>query len=134
MLPAMNMHYLASLFTPRSVALFGASDRRESVGGIVLRNLLGSGYEGPVYPINPKRKTVQDRKAYASLSDLPEPPDLAAIEADVKLEVAAELDKTHPPELLRQRLRLLLETWPKRGREEIDAAVALVLADRVPVD
>ena len=79
MLPAMNMHYLASLFTPRSVALFGASDRRESVGGIVLRNLLGSGYEGPVYPINPKRKTVQDRKAYASLSDLPEPPDLAVV-------------------------------------------------------
>ena len=38
----MNAHYLAKLFTPQSVALFGASDRPQSVGGIVLKNLLES--------------------------------------------------------------------------------------------
>ena len=75
----MNTHYLTSLFTPRSVALFGASDRQDSVGGIVLRNLLSSGYEGQVYPVNPKRDTVQGRQAYASLGDLPAAADLAVV-------------------------------------------------------
>jgi acetyltransferase len=75
----MNTHYLTSLFTPRSVALFGASDRQDSVGGIVLRNLLSSGYEGQVYPVNPKRDTVQGRQAYAFLGDLPAAADLAVV-------------------------------------------------------
>jgi acetyltransferase len=75
----MNTHYLASLFTPRSVALFGASDRHNSVGGIVLRNLLTSGYGGRVYPINPMRDSVQGEKAWASLDDLHEPVDLAVV-------------------------------------------------------
>ena len=49
----MNNHYLTSLFTPRSVALFGASDRVDSVGGGVFKNLLSSGYKGMIYGINP---------------------------------------------------------------------------------
>jgi len=75
----MNAHYLTSLFTPKSVALFGASDRPDSVGGIVLRNLLSSGYPGQVYAINPKREQVQGRKAYASLEDINAPVDLAVV-------------------------------------------------------
>jgi acetyltransferase len=75
----MNSHYLTSLFTPRSVALFGASDRPDSVGGIVLRNLLTSGYGGAVYPINPKRDTVQEQRAYASLDDVQQQVDLAVV-------------------------------------------------------
>ena len=51
----MSTHYLASLFTPQSVALFGASDRPDSVGGIVLRNLITSDYKGRIHAINPKR-------------------------------------------------------------------------------
>ena len=75
----MNTHYLASLFTPRSVALFGASDRADSVGGIVLNNLLSAGYTGPVYPINPNRDEVQGRKAYPSLGEIDRPVDLAVV-------------------------------------------------------
>ncbi len=75
----MNTHYLTSLFTPRSVALFGASDRQNSVGGIVLRNLLTSGYGGRVYPINPKREEVQGQKAFGSIEDIHEPVDLAVV-------------------------------------------------------
>jgi acetyltransferase len=75
----MNTHYLASLFAPRSVALFGASDRPDSVGGIVLRNLLTSGFQGHVYAINPNREEVQGRKAYASLADVQETVDLAVV-------------------------------------------------------
>ena len=59
----MNTHYLASLFRPDSIALFGASDREDSVGGIVFRNLLDSGFEGRIFPINPRRDEVQGQKA-----------------------------------------------------------------------
>jgi acetyltransferase len=75
----MSAHYLASLFTPQSVALFGASDRPDSVGGIVLRNLVNSDFKGRVYAINPKREEVQGRKAYAALSDIREDVDLAVV-------------------------------------------------------
>jgi acetyltransferase len=75
----MSTHYLASLFTPQSVALFGASDRPDSVGGIVLHNLINSDYKGRIYAINPKREEVQGRKAYASLSDIREDVDLAVV-------------------------------------------------------
>jgi acetyltransferase len=76
----MNSHYLSSLFTPGSVALFGASNREDAVGGIVLRNLLNAGFKGPIYPINPKRDEVLGQKAYSSLD---------AIEAEVELAVVA---------------------------------------------
>ncbi len=75
----MNTHYLTSLFTPRNVALFGASDRENSVGGIVFRNLLSSGYQGKIYAMNPKHETVQGEKAYASLGDINESIDLAVV-------------------------------------------------------
>lgn len=75
----MSTHYLASLFTPKSVALFGASDRPDSVGGVVLRNLIGSDYTGRIYAINPKREEVQGQKAYASLGDISETVDLAVV-------------------------------------------------------
>ena len=75
----MNTHYLAPLFTPESVALYGASDRADSVGGIVFKNLLTSGFKGRIYAINPKRDEVQGEKAYSSLDDIEELVDLAVV-------------------------------------------------------
>ena len=75
----MNTHYLAPLFTPKSVVLFGASDRPDSVGGVVFKNLLTSGFEGRIYGINPKREKVQGQKAYASLDDIDGAIDLAVV-------------------------------------------------------
>ncbi len=75
----MDNHYLTSLFTPRSVALFGASDRVDSVGGVVFKNLLGSGFEGRIFGINPKRDTVQGQAVWASLDDIDEDIDLAVV-------------------------------------------------------
>ena len=75
----MSRHYLSSLFTPGSIALFGASDRKDSVGEVVFRNLLSSGFEGQVYPINPKHRRVQGQKAYASLQKIDAAIDLAVI-------------------------------------------------------
>jgi len=75
----MNTHYLTSLFTPKSVALFGASERQNSVGGVVFRNLISAGFEGKIYAVNPKHETIQGEKAYASLDDIGEPVDLAVV-------------------------------------------------------
>ncbi len=75
----MNTHYLTSLFTPGTIALFGASDRENSVGGVVFRNLLSAGFEGRIFAINPKHETVRGEKAYASLADVDETVDLAVV-------------------------------------------------------
>ena len=75
----MDTHYLTSLFTPEKIALFGASDRENSVGGVVFKNLLNSGFEGQVFPINPKHETVQGEKAYPTLDTVGESIDLAVV-------------------------------------------------------
>ncbi len=75
----MNRHYLTSLFTPESIVLYGASDRKDSVGGVVFKNLLTSGYEGRIYAMNPRRDEVQGEKAFSSLDDIEETVDLAVI-------------------------------------------------------
>lgn len=64
------------IFKARSVAVVGASDNPDKLGYVVLRNIL-SGYEGKVYPVNPKHPRVQGLAAYPSLRDLPGPVELA---------------------------------------------------------
>jgi len=75
----MDSHYLTSLFTPNKIALFGASDRENSVGGVVFKNLLSAGFEGQIFAINPKHETVQGEKAYPSLEALGQSIDLAVV-------------------------------------------------------
>ncbi|MDI9407862.1 MAG: acetate--CoA ligase family protein [Candidatus Pacebacteria bacterium] len=63
-------HYLDSLMQPRAIAVVGASDRVDSAGGVIMRQLLAAGYQGMIYPINPKRPEVAGIAAYPSLDDL----------------------------------------------------------------
>lgn len=70
---------LASAFRPRHVAVIGATEDRNRVGGRPLHYLRSFGFAGTVYPVNPKRDTVQGFKAYASLAALPEAPDVAVV-------------------------------------------------------
>lgn len=70
---------LRRLLRPASVAVIGASRRPDAVGNAVLRNLLASGFDGAVYPVNPHATTVLGLTTYASVSDLPEVPDLAVV-------------------------------------------------------
>jgi len=70
---------LASIFTPKSVAVIGATDRPGSVGCTVLQNLLGSPFGGPVWPVNPKRPSVLGATAYKAIRDLPGVPDLIVV-------------------------------------------------------
>ncbi|MEA3405235.1 MAG: bifunctional acetate--CoA ligase family protein/GNAT family N-acetyltransferase [Pseudomonadota bacterium] len=75
----MGPHYLTKLFKPESIAVFGASERPESVGGNAFSNLLKAGFKGAIYPINPKHETVQDQVCYPSIEALPIIPDLVVI-------------------------------------------------------
>ena len=49
---------LDGLFRPRSVAVIGASRRAGSIGRQVVANLIAGGFQGPVYPVNPKAEVV----------------------------------------------------------------------------
>lgn len=75
----MTVRNLEYLFTPKSVAVIGASKRPHSVGQTVMRNLLVSGFDGPILPVNPKWQTVCGVLAYPEISQLPMAPDLAII-------------------------------------------------------
>jgi acetyltransferase len=75
----MSKHYLTSLFAPKSVAVFGASDRVDSVGQIVFQNMLDSGFKGALYPINSRSPEVQGRKTYGSIAEIEEIVELAVI-------------------------------------------------------
>ena len=75
----MPQHYLYPLFNARSVAVFGASEREDSVAGTLFRNLRNAGYKGEVYPVNPKHQTVFGERCYASAMELPAIPELALI-------------------------------------------------------
>lgn len=70
---------LSPFFTPRSVAVVGATDKPGSVGRSILQNLIASPFGGIVYPVNPKRLGVMGIRAYASVPEIPDPIDLAVI-------------------------------------------------------
>ncbi|BCH23892.1 hypothetical protein MesoLjLc_35560 [Mesorhizobium sp. L-8-10] len=70
---------LSALLSPSSVALVGASDDVTRIGGRPLRYLREGGFAGAVYPVNPRRDTVQGLKAYSSIGALPETPDVAIL-------------------------------------------------------
>jgi acetyltransferase len=75
----MSQHYLHPLFNARSVAVFGASEREDSVAGILFGNLRKSGYVGEVYPVNPKHQMIFGERCYAGAGELPATPELALI-------------------------------------------------------
>jgi acetyltransferase len=70
---------LEPLFRPASVAVVGASDDESKYGHKVLRNIIEGGYEGRIYPVNPRAGTVMGLRSYPSLRDIPHTPDLACI-------------------------------------------------------
>lgn len=70
---------LNAIFAPRSIAVVGASDQLQSVGGAVLANLIRGPFDGPVFPVNFRHQRVQGQDAYASIRGLPQVPDLAVL-------------------------------------------------------
>ncbi len=75
----MSIRNLDKIFKPQRIAVIGASNNPQSVGYTVLKNLIGAGFQGVVYPVNPKREAVQGIQAYPNVASLPKTPDLAVI-------------------------------------------------------
>ena len=75
----MTTRNLGSLFQPKSIALIGASNRPGSVGQVLARNLLETGFEGPVMPVNPHAGAIRSALAYRSVGELPQAPELAVV-------------------------------------------------------
>ena len=109
-------HALDPLLRPRSVAIVGASDKPNSNGQAMFEMSRIDGYDGPVYPVNPRLKTLAGQACYAGLVDLPEVPEhvvigVASRFVEAVLDQAIDLgvksatifaacyldDDTHPP-------------------------------------
>ncbi len=70
---------VGNVLHPRSIAVIGASGDVTKVGGVVLRNLLAAGFTGPVFPVNPERRSVHGVRAYPTVRDIPDEVDLAVV-------------------------------------------------------
>jgi acetyltransferase len=75
----MTTRNLDALFHPKTIALIGASNRPNSVGAVLARNLQGGGFDGPVLAVNPHEASIGSTLAYSSVSVLPIMPDLAVL-------------------------------------------------------
>ena len=79
---------LGRLLSPRSIAFVGGT-----IAEMALNRCLSMGYEGKVWAVNPHRATLSGQVCYASISDLPEPPDAAfiGVNRELAIEAVAEL-------------------------------------------
>jgi len=80
---------LRTFFEPKSVAIVGASRTPGKAGYEVIKNLLANEYAGRIYPVNPNADEILGYKAYTSIKDLPEIPDVTVIIIPASLTVEA---------------------------------------------
>ena len=92
MQPAPSVRSLDAMFSPRSVAVIGASSDPTRIGGRPIAYMLARGFQGRVMPVNPNRREIQGVPAFASVADLPEVPDAAIVAVPAAL-AAATLDQ-----------------------------------------
>src|SRR5665648_80446 len=64
---------------PKSIAVAGASNDPQKMGTLQALSILKDGYPGKLYPLHPTEETVMGHRAYASVHDLPDIPDLALL-------------------------------------------------------
>jgi acetate---CoA ligase (ADP-forming) len=84
---------LDAFFRPKSVAIAGASSDPKKVGNTALKNLVSMGYQGKVFPINPRENSILGFHCYKSVLDIPEPVDACVllVSADLTMKIAEEL-------------------------------------------
>ncbi|MFP3868563.1 MAG: acetate--CoA ligase family protein [Desulfobacteraceae bacterium] len=75
----MEENRLEAIFKPQSVAVIGASTVPGKLGHDILANLIGAGFAGPIFPINPKAEEILGLKVHKQIGDTPTPPELAVI-------------------------------------------------------
>jgi acetyl coenzyme A synthetase (ADP forming)-like protein len=74
-----NPRALDAIFSPRSIAVIGASRRRDSIGFALLHNLLVNEFNGAIFPVNPGAQSIHSLKCYPSVAAIPDPVDLAVV-------------------------------------------------------
>ncbi len=87
----MSNNSLNTFFSPQSIAVVGVSREKNKVGRIIFENILKN-FQGEVYPVNPKAEKIANKKCYASLQELPEKVNLAAISLPAKIAPKILLD------------------------------------------
>jgi acetyltransferase len=75
----MGVYNLDKIFKPESIAVIGASEKKGSIGRVLLENLTQGGFQGQVYPVNPRYQSIQGIKTYPSVLDTSTAVDLAII-------------------------------------------------------
>jgi acetyltransferase len=75
----MGLYNLDKIFSPKSIAIIGASNRDKTIGEALVRNLVDGGAIAKLYPVNPKHKEIHGLKTYKSLTDIQQEVDLAVI-------------------------------------------------------
>lgn len=83
------MNDLDPIFSPKSIAVLGASTTKGKVGHDIFENILRGGFTGTLYPVNPKAQSVLSVKCYKTLLDIPDPIDLAMIILPPRLSLEA---------------------------------------------
>ena len=78
-----NINSIEKFFTPKSVALIGASSKPEKISNSVLKSLQNKDFKGKVYPVNPKEKKILGLKCYASLEAISAKIDLVVVCVDL---------------------------------------------------
>jgi len=78
-LPSVPPEAIGSLFYPKSVAVVGASAQIGKWGYSLMVNTVSGGFEGKIYPVNPKGGRIAGRHVYRSVMEIPDPIDLAAV-------------------------------------------------------
>ena len=73
------MNDIEHIMSPKSIAVVGASNRSGSLGLAVFRNLIDASYQGILYPVNPKARSIQGVKAYKTLTDIPDEVEMAVL-------------------------------------------------------
>lgn len=83
------MNSLDAIFSPKSVAVIGASATPGKVGHDIFENILRGGFTGTLYPVNPRAKSILSVRAYPSILDIPDAVDLGMIILPPKAALAA---------------------------------------------
>jgi acetyltransferase len=81
---------LTGLFNPKSVAIIGASKSPGKIGNVIVKNMISCGYNGKVFPVNPKEPEIEGLRCYPSVDKIPEPAEMAvlSVPAARSLEIA----------------------------------------------
>ncbi len=80
---------MVRIMRPKSVAVIGASGEDGKIGNSVMKNLINGGYQGEIYPINPKADDILGRKCYKSVKDVDGPIDIAVFAIPAKFVAGA---------------------------------------------